>query len=289
ISLPMANLREIKRHIQSVQAIAKVTNALEVISAAKNLRLQSRVHNSRLFAIKSWEVLTHLASAAEPELETNPMFCGYRQVERIGMLLITSNKGMAGPYNYNMLERANAYIEAQRAPVELITIGREGREAMLRRGREIHADFILPEDAIELSDMNPVAQVVLDGFSQRHFDEMVLAYTQFQPGARLVPTVRPLLPFCPEAPSERREYVYEPEPAELLRSLLPRVIRFQIFQAYLESLMAENTSRQVAMRAATQNAEDLVQDLTMTYNKARQQAITAELADLLGGRMHVTG
>ncbi len=282
----MPNLRQIKRHINSVRSIAKVTNTLEVISAAKSLRLQSRVTHSRLFAVKSWDVLTHLASAAEPELQSNPMFCGYDKVDRVAMILITSQRGLAGAYNANVLRQALDFIERSPAPVVAITLGRQGRQAMLRRGVPIHADLALPEEKVEVADLTPLAQIVLDGFTQRSFDEVVLVYTRYQLGARLQPATRTLLPFSPDSSVERHEYVYEPEPQELLRSLLPRVIRFQIFEAYVESLMAENASRVAAMRTATQNAQDLIEDLTMSYNKGRQQAITTELSDLAGARLH---
>jgi len=154
---------------------------------------------------------------------------------------------------------------------------------MLREGHHIHADFGLLDDRADITAMTPVARVILDGFRDRRFDEVVIAHTQFEPGARLRPAVRQLLPLGPSAPVEWRDYIYEPDPHELLLGLLPRVIRFQLYQMFLESLMAENMSRGVAMRAATQNAADIVDRLTIGYNKARQEAITAELMDILGG------
>jgi F-type H+-transporting ATPase subunit gamma len=295
----MANLRQIKRHIASVQSIARVTNAMEVVSTAKNVRLESRLANSRLFATKSWEVLTHLASAAEPDVQTNPLFCGYREgnllpQDRVGMVLITSNKGLVSSFNHNLLAQVRRYVERTPATVEAITLGRQGRLAMLRgtgldASIPIHADLTLAEEKVELDDLTPVAQIVIDGFVQQRFNEVVMIYTQYHAGSRMEVTTRPLLPICPEAPAERRHYVFEPEPQELLRSLIPRVIRFQLFDAYLESLMAENASRMAAMHAAAQNASELTRNLTMAYNKARQETINAELADLLGGRLSRTG
>ena len=279
----MANLRQIRRHINSVQSIAKTTSAMEVVSTAKNLRIESRVANARLFAATSWELLTHLAWADEEAVRANPLFCGYDQIDSVGMILITSNKGLVGSYNHNLLAQALRVVE-HRPAVKAITLGRQGQLAMLRRGVPIHADVHLPEERVELDDLAPVAQIAIEGMNQRQFDEVVLIHTLYHEGARLQVTTRRLLPVCPEAPTERRNYVYEPEPEELFRSLLPRVIRFQLFEAYMESLVAENVSRMVAMRAATQNADDVIKDLTLAYNKARQQAITAEMADLLGER-----
>jgi len=187
----MPTLREIKGHISSVQSIAKVT----------------RVENTRAFAEKSWEVLNHLASAAEPHVQGNPVFCGYPAVERTGMLLITSNKGMVGAYDHNIIALASEHLMVRDIPAEVVTLGTVGRAAMLRRGYHIHADF----------------------------------------------------------------------------SLLDKIIRFQIHQAFLEAATAENASRVIAMRTATKNATDLVDHLKLNYNKVRQQTITAELVDILGG------
>jgi F-type H+-transporting ATPase subunit gamma len=178
---------------------------------------------------------------------------------------------------------ATQYIESRKLEAELITIGKMGRTMMLREGYQIHAEFSNLSEKVDITDLTPVARVLLDGFRDRIFDEVVICYTEFQSGTKLKPTIRQLLPICPgEAPS-RREYIYEPDPAELLQALLPRLIRFQIFQAFLESLAAENTSRMVAMHAATQSASDIIDHLTISYNKARQQAITAEINDILGG------
>jgi len=284
----MANIREIKRHIQSVRSIAQVTNALQVVSAARLHRLQGRAESTRAFAERSWEVLHHLASAAEAEVRENPMFCGYASENRLGLILITGNRGMVGAYNHNIIALAGQYLDGLRhanpeATVEAITIGRMGRQALLRQGYHIHADFSLLDDKADITALTPVARVVLDGFERRTFDRVMIAYTRFERGSRLRPTLRPLLPLCPSEPAEPHEYIYEPSPDELLLSLLPRIIRFQIYQAFLESLVVENTSRMIAMRAATQNGEHLVQQLTLSYNKARQEAITAELMDILGG------
>lgn len=279
----MPTLRDIKSHISSVRNIAKVTRAMEMVSAARNQRLVARVESTRVFADKSWEVLNHLAAAAEAGVRANPLFCGYSAVDRIGMLLITSDRGMVGAYDANILTAAARYIEAHEQRVQVITIGKVGRTAMLRQGVPIHAEFTSLGDDIDISDLTPVARVIQEGFDRRTFDQVVIAYTQFRPGARLKPAVRQLLPVCPEDVSNARAYIYEPSPSELLMALLPRLIRFQIYQAFLESQAAENTSRMVAMHAATQNASDIIGGLSISYNKARQQAITSEMLDILGG------
>ena len=154
---------------------------------------------------------------------------------------------------------------------------------MLHRGYPIHADFDHLEEKGGFAEINPVSQVVLDGFRDRVFDQVAIAYTQFGPGVRLKPTVRQLLPVRPlESPGSLR-YIYEPGPREILLALLPRFVRFQLYRCFTESLAAENISRMIAMRTATRNANDLMHDLVIDYNKARQQSITAEILDIIGG------
>lgn len=279
----MPTLREIKTHIQSVRNTAKITRAMELVATAKQHRLRARVESTSAFADHSWQVLNHLASAAESRVRDDPMFCGYSDVRRLGLLLITSNRGMVGSYNQYIISLATRYLEAHRSAAEVITIGRVGRNAMLRQNRQIHADFSQLTDHDDITALTPVARVVLDGFHDRVFDEVAIAYTQFHIGARIKPIIRPLLPLCPTPTVERRQYIYEPAPEELLMALLPRLIRFQIYQAFLEALAAENASRMAAMHNATQNAHHLIDELTISYHKTRQQEITSELLDIMGG------
>jgi len=279
----MANLRDIKGHIGSVQSIAKVTRAMEMVSAAKSHRLQARVESTRPFAEKSWEVLVHLTSAAGSCVQENPMFCGYSDVGSTGLVLMTSNRGMVGRYNHELVSLATRYLETYEREAEVIAIGRTGRDAMLRQGYHVHADFSHFSDSDDITALAPVTQVLLDGFEERHFDEVVLVYTEFHTALRVNPRLRQLLPLCPDVSASARDYIYEPNPEELLLALTPRLIRFQVYQALLESLAAENAARRTAMHAASQNASELIDDLTVSYNKARQQSITTELLEVLGG------
>ena len=276
----MASLREIKRHIASVQSISKITGAMEVVAEARIRRLRAREEATTAFALRSWQVLNHLAAAAEDEGREDPVFTGYADVSHIGILLITSGRGLVGAYNENVISLAIEFAQSQSAAIEMITVGRTGREAMLRRGYPIHADFA-SEERLELHDIAAVAQVILDGFEQRTFENVVMAYTQFGRGTTLRPTLRQLLPLTPSEMTGRRNYIYEPQPKRLLDALLPRIIRFQIYHAYLEAVIAENAARRAAMHAATQNADDLIAQLHLGYNKARQEHITAELMDIL--------
>lgn len=279
----MPSLRDIKEHRQSVQSIAKVTKALDVVSRAKSHRLQSRIEQTRAFASHSWELLEHLAATVAEETLRDPALTGHESVNRIALLLVSSDKGMAGPYDDNVIALASRFLDQSDVPVDLITIGRVGREAMLRRGHPIHADFPDLNEDSDLEDLTPVARILLEGFHSREFDQVALAYTEFQPGSRLMPSVKQLLPVTDVEAIRPRSYIYEPNPNELLRSLLPRIVRFQVYEAFIESLAAENTSRARAMSAATQNANELIRHLDLSYNKERQRAITEEINDILGG------
>jgi F-type H+-transporting ATPase subunit gamma len=280
----MPTLRDIKGHIQSVGSIAKVTKAMEMVSAAQSHRLEARVRNTYPFAARSWEVLDHLAGAADETVRRHPMFSGHPRVERLGVVLFTSDRGMVGAYDMNVIAAANQFLRQRGLPADFVTIGRMGREQMLHQGHAIHADLTL-DDRADLVAITPIAELVLDGFVDGAFQEVVIAYTQFHQGARLKPIVEPLLPIRATGALERREYLYEPSPEELLRELLPRMIRFRLYQAFLEAQAAEHTARMLAMHQATRNAQDITSQLTLGYNRARQQAITSELTDILGGRM----
>ncbi len=281
----MPTLREIRSHMASVQSIAKVTRALEVVAAAKHQRLQARAAAAAAFAARSWELLGHLAAAEEGAVRSQLAFTGRPVPTSLALVLITSQRGMAGAYDANVIGAAFEFLRTRGLPAQLVTIGAMGREAALRRGLAIHADYSQLDDHAEMRALTPVARRLLEGYEAGTFDEVHVAYTQHARGALLRPAVRPLLPVIPPQPARARQYLFEPGPQELLSALLPRILRFQLYQVFLESAAAENAARTVAMRQAAGNARDLMDNLRLSYNKARQQAITAELLDLLGGRL----
>lgn len=264
-----------------MSSIAKVTNAMQVVAAAQHQRLRGRVQGARGFAERSWEVLDHLAATARDELADDPFFGGHGAASAVALVLVSSDRGMAGDFDQAITAVALRFVRAHGVPVRLITVGKSGRDAMIRLGYEIHADVHLGVN-FQLEQVTPIAHVLIDGFRDGAFDEVHIAYTQFHGGARFSPTTRRLLPASlSDAPP--RQYIYEPDPHTLLRELLPMILRFQVFQAVLESMTAETAARMVAMRTATRNAAELVTHLRSTYNKARQQAITGEMLDIIGG------
>jgi F-type H+-transporting ATPase subunit gamma len=291
----MATAREIRRRIRSVKNIAQVTRALEAVSASKVRRAQAQVLATRPYAEKSWQVLTDLASQTVPGSLLHPLLTRRPEIETIGIVLLTSDRGLCGAFNYNMIRTTMDFIQDK--PVKLITVGRKGRDLMWRAGYPIIAEFSKLPASPSALDITPIARAAIDDFLQGAVDEVYLAYTDFVNMLKQIPVVKRLLPIQPgevatQAMGEyveevstgvTAEYLYEPSPQVILDAVLPRFTELQVYQAVLESLASEHAARMMAMRNATESAEDLIGDLTLSYNKARQQAITSEILDIAGG------
>lgn len=293
----MATEREIRRRIRSVKNIAQITRALEAVSASRVRRAQAQVLATRPYAEKAWQVLTHLALQPSQDAREHPLLTRRDEIFNVGIVLLTSDRGLCGAFNLNMVRATMDFIENHGKPVHLITVGRKGRDLMWRAGYQIVAEFSrLPANPTAL-DITPIARTAIDDFLSGRTDEVWLAYTDFVNTLRQKPTVKRLLPIQPgevetQAVGEYvedvsalagAEYIYEPAPAEILEAVLPSFTELQIYQAVLESLASEHSARMMAMRTATENSEALVDDLTLSYNKARQQAITSEILDIAGG------
>ncbi len=295
----MASLREIKRRIRSVKNIAQVTRAMQMVAASKMRRAQEQALASRPYAAKAWEILVNLAAQRGNVEQLHPLLTQRAQVKNIGIILITADKGLAGSYNSNIIRAAVRFMnKQQKQEAKIITVGRKGRDFMVRYQRKVIAEFSdLPPRPTSL-DVAPIARIAIDGFLIGDFDEVYLAHTDFVNILSQEPTIRLLLPIKPGTVQSRvmseylsqqpstlatSEYLYEPDPASLLDVILPRFTELQIYQALLESLASEHSARMVSMRSATENANELVGDLTLVYNKARQDAITKEMLDIAGG------
>ena len=292
----MATVREIRRRIKSVRNIAQITRAMQAVAASRMRRAQEAVLATRPYAQRAWTLLTHLAARRGETEEMHP-FLQVRPVNRVALVLLTSDRGLCGAFNSNIIRQALEYIKALPVPVDVVAVGRKGRDAMLRRGQSLVAEFSdLPARPL-LLDVTPCTRIVLDGFLDGTYDAVWLAYTDFINTLRQEPVVKRLLPLTPtemekqamaeyvdEAEAiEVPEYIYEPDPRTILDTVVPRFTELQVYQVVLESIASEHSARMVAMRNATENAEALTQDLQLTYNKARQQAITSEIMDIAGG------
>ncbi len=289
-----ATAREVKKRIQSVKNIAQITRALQAVSASKVQRAVQMVEATQPYASHAWQVLTHLTQ--DPlRGQLHPLLAPRETVRTRGVVLITADRGLAGPYNTEILTKTMRYFSDQGPAIRWITVGRKGRDFLARRGRDLMADFSGLPDPPSFGDITPIGRLVVDEFLQGNLDEVYLAYMHFVSFLKQEVRILRLLPFevateeelvKPEyVAAERRPmaYIYEPDPQALLDEIVPRFVQLQIYQALLEARASEHAARMVAMKRATDNATELAALLQLEYNKARQQGITRELMDIVGG------
>jgi len=280
----MPTIREIRRRIRSVQSTAKITRAMEMIAASKMRRAQERNIAGRPYANLMRQVLADLAAQRQAGDEIHPLLV-QRPVNRIAIVHITTDRGLCGGLNANVNRRAASFILEQGVPVTIVAVGRKGRDFMVRYRQAVRAEFTRLGDKPSLADILPIARVVIDDYSAGLVDEVYICYAQFVTTMTQRPVIWRLLPIEPATIEARLnvEYIYEPSPSAVLAELLPRFVEMEIYHAILESIASEQSARMVAMRAATDNANELIVYLTLTYNKARQEMITKEILDITGG------
>ena len=279
----MANIRLIRRRIRATQSIAKITRAMEMIATSKMKRAQEAGLAGRPYAEKINQVLGDLAAlpygeALHPLLQRRP-------INKIAVVHITPDRGLCGGLHANINRTTAGFILEQSAPVHLIIVGRKGLDFMRRFGRDIRAEFTRLGDRPSLLDTLPISRVIIDDYTNGVIDAVHLAYAQFISTTIQKPVLQEILPVQPAVlpKGQSEDYIYEPDPAHVLGELLPRFVEMQVYHAILESIASEQSARVVAMRNATDNSNELIQDLTLMYNKARQESITTELLDITGG------
>lgn len=289
----MASTREMRLRIRSVKNLAQVTKALETVSASKVRRAIASANATRPYAERAWRVLVHLASQPA-HANLHPLLTERSQINNILVLLITSDRGLAGALNINILRESLNQFSLQQTPVKYIAIGKKGRDLLIRRGRQVIADFSGLASPPSFLDVSPIGRLIVDDYLNGIADQVYIAYTEFINMVRQKPIVRKLLPLQVEQ-GDRMEghfnepvnknvvFSYEPDGAELLNQIIPRFTALQIYQAILSAQASEHAARMVAMRNASDNARSLVTDLQLQYNKLRQTLITNELLDIVGG------
>ncbi len=285
----MATLRQIRRRMRSIQSTAKITRAMEMIAASKMRRAQEQARSSRPYAEKMVQVLADLAACPPENGALHPLLES-RAVKAIEVVHIATDRGLCGGLNANLNRQTVAFILEQAVPVRVVTVGRKGREFMLRSGCLVPAEFTGLSDRPSLLDTTPISRIVMEDYTGREVDLVYLSYNQFVTTVVQQPVLKQLLPIQPASlPSQQGgDYLYEPGAAFVLSELLPRFVELQVYHAILESIASEQSARMVAMRNATDNANDYIQELTLTYNKLRQEMITAELLDLIGGAAQIS-
>ncbi len=290
--------------MRSVRSISQVTRALEAMSASRVVKAQQAALGTRPYAAKANEVLRHLASQPGSVVGAHSLLQRRETVQNVLVILITSNRGLCGAYNTNIFRATMAFTRAQTAAVRFVTVGGKGRDLLLRLRQDLAADFSSLPNLPTFLDILPIGRLVLDEFLAGTVDQVWLAYTDYINTLKQVPMLEPLLPLQvdrrknllghpPAGMPERRQaspatgpaqvYTYEPSQQEIVGVIVPRLVEMQIYQAVLESLASEHSARMVAMRSATDNANELLNTLQLTYNKARQLSITSDLLDIVGG------
>lgn len=281
----MPSAREIRRRIRSVRSTSQITKAMEMVSAAKLRRAQSAVEASRPYSEQLRALIGTLGTAAQGEDDVHPLL-QRRPVRNSAMVLITPDRGLTGALVGNVIRAGATYLAERETRPSVIALGRKGRDWMLRRGVNVTAEFT-GFDRPSITDLTPVGNIVMDQFTAGTVDEVQLIYPRFYSASSQRPVRIQLLPIEPvrdEAATERyANFIFEPSPAEVLAAILPRYVDVVIYQAMLESLASEHGARMIAMHNATENAKDIVQSLTLTYNKARQAGITKEILEISGG------
>jgi F-type H+-transporting ATPase subunit gamma len=270
---------------------------MQMVAASKMRRAQEQVLATRPYTEKAWQVLSNLAAQRAADETVHPLLDVRQDIQSIGLVLVTADKGLCGSYNHNMISTTLRFINELSYPVELVTVGKRGRDAMWRQKQKIVAEFSDLPPQPRLLDITPIARTAIDGFVSGQYDAVYVAHTDFVNTLVQKPAIWQILPIRPldlgvTAISEHHgqrsqeatvEYIYEPDPHTILDTVLPRFTELQIYQAMLEALASEHSARMVAMRNATENAKELLDDLTLTYNRARQESITKEMLDIAGG------
>ncbi len=288
----MATLRDIRRRIRSVESTQKITRAMKLVAAAKLRRAQERILAARPYASKMAELLGNLVAATASDGAPHPLLA-----ERVGprrqIVIITADRGLAGAFNSNIIRRAVEFIrQSNAAEVTLVVVGRKARDFFRRRGHPIKRDMLGFWDRLAYGHASELADYLMQQYLGGEVDEVHLLYNEFRSVAVQRPVRAQLLPIPrAEAGGEGSapvEYIYEPGPEEILGDLIPRHVRTQVFRALMESLAGEYGARMTAMEAATKNAKEMIGILTIQYNKARQEKITKELLDIVGGAEALT-
>lgn len=284
----MASLKDIRRKISAVSKTKQITRAMNMVAASKLKAAQLRMENFRPYALRFMDVLTSLALRVDPE--THPLLA-VRDPKRIRVIIMTSDRGLCGGFNTNLIKAAERFVREKTAEgkeVQLIAVGRKGRD-YFRKKVKLAKDWSDVFGKFDITLAVKISDEIIPPFMQAEYDELYVIYNEFRNIAIQRPAVVRLFPLPPigkdddTEPTARIDYIYEPSDEILLGKLLPMYVHVLIFRALLETSAGENGARMVSMDNATKNCEEMIQSLTLRMNKARQATITAELMDIVGG------
>ncbi|MCF6276545.1 MAG: ATP synthase F1 subunit gamma [Candidatus Magasanikbacteria bacterium] len=300
------NTKIIKRRLRSIGNIGKITKAMELVSAAKMRKAIEATLNTRVYATLAWELLVNLSKSVKgsiPLLQERP-------VKKVLVVLITSNRGLCGSFNSNIIKKTTKLLSDDKmlgnGTVEVIGIGKKGADFAKKNNYNLIASFSELSNVPKLSDISPISKMIIESFIAEKYDKVILAYTDFKSSLSQVAVLRQLLPISQKDLEETinalgaddgadkteafgknkndlTDYIFEPNREEVLKILLPRLVDVQIYQAVLESSASEHSSRMMAMKSANEAADDMIKELNLSFNKARQASITQEIAEIAGG------
>ena len=310
----MATLRTIRLRIRGTRNIKQITRAMEAVSAVKMRKSQGVALAARPYASAALRLLKAVHQGSGSENAALSPLLDKREVTNTLLVVVTSDKGLAGPFNANVLKKAEAFSNSAKPSVQVMAVGKKAAEYFSRRGRKPIASWTGFGDFVNVEEIGPLFEAVSDAFASKRVDEVHIAYTNFLSAMKQEGVVRKLLPFSEEGLEEMvggivpergrfamkdtnipmdtnetnntnksREYLFEPSPREIFESILPALLKIQLYHAVLEANASEHSSRMVAMRNATDNASELIKSYTVSLNKARQAAINKELAEITGG------
>jgi len=280
----MPNLRDLKRRIGSTKKTQQITRALKMVAAVKLRRAQQQIIQARPYAYRLNELMAHISSKVDHSL--HPLLAD-RAPKRVCYVVLTADQGLCGSFNQNIIRKAE--LEMTRQPdqeISLMVIGRKGRDYFLRRGVPFQADYINFFRNLQFAQAIEISELIQELYISEKLDRIYLIYNEFKNAVRQQVVVEQLLPIIPEAPEEKHympEYIFEPDKMQILDTLLPKNLNIQIWRVLLESFASEMGARMTAMELATENAVSLVTELTMQYNRIRQENITKEILEIVSG------
>jgi len=290
----MANLKEVRTRIASVSSTQQITSAMKMVSAAKFRRAQNAIVGMRPYADKLNEIISNIG--VEDGVMTP--YQEVRRQESVLMVVITSNKGLCGAFNSNIIKQANSRLEHYRSSVKhvsMITLGKKATEAFSKQEGLVEASYDELLDHCRFEDVCKIVEEIMQRFSNKEIDKVELIYNQFKNSIQQIITTEQFLPVVPErlisadTKLQNNDYIFEPDKNEILKEMIPLVLRTNFYKAILDSLAAEHGARMTAMQKATDNASELLKDLKLTYNKVRQSAITNEIIEIVSGSEALKG
>jgi F-type H+-transporting ATPase subunit gamma len=296
----LASLKEVRIRIESIKSTQQITSAMKLVAASKLRRTQNAVQALAPFAAKLREILGNLSSSIDNTEEA--VYTTVRPVQKVLLIVVTSNRGLCGPFNTNVIKAAKVHIDEKyrdlnnKGQLEIFTIGKKGTDFFKKNKYNVINSNNDIFDALTFANTTLIAETLMASFASKHYDKIEIIYNHFKNAGQQVLTIDQYLPIIPVKAEQSKkdskqnaDYIFEPEKAVLIRELLPKMLKVQLYKTILDSFASEHGARMTAMSQATENATDLLKQLRLSYNKARQNAITKELLEIVSGAEALKG